>query len=95
MKEKRKQYFREVKKLLEMEDYYNCLLEEGQNKKYVHFYFRRTEDHEIYLGKINKLAINSFDDNRYFINKVESFPWEKQTRFFLYNRSKNLDHHYC
>ena len=76
-----------------MKDYYNCLLEEGEHKKYVHIYFRRTEDNEMYLEKNNKLAINSLDDNRSLINKIESFPREIQVRFFLYIRSKIFDNH--
>ena len=39
-----------------MKDYYSCSM--GGNKKYVDISLLRNEHHEMYLGKINKLAIN-------------------------------------
>ena len=49
-------------------------------KKYVDNYLLRSEDHEVYLGKNNKLALNSIDDKRKYINKIESVLWEKQNK---------------
>ena len=48
---------------------------EGEYKKYVDGYLIRNKVHEMYLRKVNKLASNSFDDKRKYIELV---PWEIQ-----------------
>ena len=45
------------------------------NKKHVGVYLFRKGHHEKLLGKFTKLSLNSFDDMRNFINKIESILW--------------------
>ena len=51
---------------------------QGDYKKYVDIYLIRIGDHEMVMRKVNKLALNSFDVKRKYINCYESVPWTKQ-----------------
>ena len=55
---------------------------EGKDKKYVDDYPIRNVDNEMYLGKVIKIALNSFDDKKNFTN-IESVPWELQKKLYL------------
>ena len=41
---------------------------------YVYTYLLRTQDYELSFGTHNKEALKSLDDNRNFINMIDSFP---------------------
>ena len=47
-----------------MEDYILCLMADEEFKKYVDKFFLRDENQEKFLGQINNIAINPFDDKK-------------------------------
>ena len=38
-------------------------------------YVIRNKNHEMYLQRLTKLALNAFDDKPKHLNKIESEPW--------------------
>ena len=44
-------------------------------KKYVDNYLLGIENHETYSGKVNRLALNSFDNEKKHMSSTESNPW--------------------
>ena len=55
-------------------DNYNCLMEKGGYENVAEYVIRK-KDQEMYLRKVNKLALNWFDDQRKYINNLESISW--------------------
>ena len=56
-----------------LEDYKNCL--ENNKIKYGVNYSFRSNKHEITMVKQKKIALNTFDDKRCYIDKYNSIPW--------------------
>ena len=56
-----------------LEDYKYCL--ENNEIKYGVNYSFRSNKHEITLVKQKKIALNTFDDKRCYIDKYISVPW--------------------
>ena len=56
-----------------LEDYKHCL-EKNENKYGVNYSFRSNK-HEITMVKQKKIALNTFDDKRCYIDKHNSIPW--------------------
>ena len=56
-----------------LEDYKYCL--ENNEIKYGVNYSFRSNKHEIAMVKQKKIALNTFDDKRYYIDKYNSIPW--------------------
>ena len=56
-----------------LEDYKYCL--ENNEIKYGVNYSFRSNKHEITLVKQKKIALNTFDDKRCYIDKYFSVPW--------------------
>ena len=60
-------------KHIKFEEYKICLDEEYQ--KDCQIYIIRSINHEMYLQKVRKSILSSFDDKRCYINETESKPW--------------------
>ena len=56
-----------------LEDYKNCL--ENDEIKYSVNYSFRSNQHEITMVKQKKIALNTFDDKKCYIDKYNSIPW--------------------
>ena len=56
-----------------LEDYKHCL-ENNEIKCGVYYSFRSNK-HEITMVKQKKIALNTFDDKRCYIDKHNSIPW--------------------
>ena len=56
-----------------LEDYKYCL--ENNEIKYGVNYCFRSNKHEITMVKQKKIALNTFDDKRFYIDKYNSIPW--------------------
>ena len=56
-----------------LEDYKFCL--ENNEIKYGGNYSFRSDKHEITMVKQKKIALNTFDDKRCYIDKYISVPW--------------------
>ena len=56
-----------------LEDYKDCL--ENNDTKYGVNYSFRSNKHEIIMVKQKKIALNTFDDKRCYIDKYNSIPW--------------------
>ena len=56
-----------------LEDYKYCL--ENNEIKYGVNYSFRSNKHEIAMVKQKKIALNTFDDKRCYIDKYNSIPW--------------------
>ena len=56
-----------------LEDYKYCL--ENNETKYGVNYSFRSNKHEITMVKQKKIALNTFDDKRWYIDKYNSIPW--------------------
>ena len=54
-------------------DYKKCLYNE--EILYREFYNLQLNKQNIYLDKINKIALNSFEPKRYWINNIKSLPY--------------------
>ena len=65
-----------------LEDYKYCL--ENDEIKYGVNYSFRSNKHEITMVKQKKIALNTFDDKRCYIDKYNSIPWG-------YNPPQNVD----
>ena len=61
---------------IKFEDYYNCLFGNRYQKE-CDKYLIRSLNHEMFLQKVTKLSLSSFDEKRKYINKIESIPWDK------------------
>ena len=63
-----------VQKLDSLEEYKNCLFN-NQTTNQTN-YLIRSNNHSIKVIEQNKLALNSFDDKRLYINNTQSVPWD-------------------
>ena len=59
---------------IKFEEYYNCLFG-GEYRKNCDNYLIRAVNHQMYLQKVEKKALSSFDEKRCYLNEVESRPW--------------------
>ena len=57
------------------DEYYNCLFDEEYQKECDN-YIIRSLNHEMYLQRVKKATLSSFDDKRSYINETESKPWK-------------------
>ena len=64
---------------IEFKKTFNSLMAKLEARKNVNNYFLMNEDHLISLRKLNKLALNSFDDKTNHRNNIESIPLAKTT----------------
>ena len=44
-------------------------------KFYIEFYYLQLNKQNIYLDKINKIALNLFESKRYWIDNINSLPY--------------------
>ena len=51
------------------------MLRKKRKKKHRTNTSSRVENHEIWMAEQSKLALNTFDDEKYFNNKTEIVPW--------------------
>ena len=61
-------------KHIKFEEYYNCLFG-GEYQKECNNYIIRSINHEMVLQEVKKSTLSIFDDKRYYINNIESKPW--------------------
>ena len=63
-----------IKKMLNIEDYKKCLFDnEPMLKSQQEF---KSENHEVYTEKINKIALSSNDDKRVVgLDRITSYPY--------------------
>ena len=59
---------------IKFEEYYNCLFG-GEYRKECENYLIRSINHDMYLQKVEKKALSSFDEKRYYINEIQSELW--------------------
>ena len=61
-------------KHLKFEEYYNCLFDREYQKE-CNNYIIRSINHEMILQEVKKSTLSKFDDERCYINNIESKPW--------------------
>ena len=61
-------------KHIKFEEYYNCLFG-GEYQKECNNYFIRSINHDLILQEIINSTLSIFDDERCYINNIESIPW--------------------
>ena len=62
-------------KHIKFEEYYNCLFGKEYQRE-CNNYIIRSINHEMVLQEVKKSTLSLFDDKRYYINNIESIPWE-------------------
>lgn len=63
-------------KQLTSQDFYDCLFEKQEKKKYCNFNTIRSKNHRLFSVNINKIGLNASDDKRYVMqSKVDTLPW--------------------
>ena len=62
-----------VKKKLSFDDYKNCIFK-NKNTKHT-FKIFKSNNHDIYTTEIEKKGLSAFDSKRYYINAIESIPF--------------------
>ena len=60
---------------IKFEEYYNCLFG-GEYRKNCNNYLIRSINHDMYLQKVEKQALSSFDEKRCYLNEIQRVPWE-------------------
>ena len=69
-----------IQKAPDIEEYKHCLFNKNTtNQTNISI---RSERHNINVIKQNKLALNSFDDKRLYINNTYSVPWDTHTQMY-------------
>ena len=76
IKEKAKQ--KGIQKTPKFDDYKKCLFNNQTTNQ--NNYSIQTKKHQIKVIEQNKMALNSFDDKRLYINNTQSVPWDIHTQ---------------
>ena len=61
-------------KNIKFEEYYNCLFGK-EYQKTCDNYLIRSNNHNMYLQKVEKKSLSAFDEKRKYVNAIESLPW--------------------
>ena len=61
-------------KHIKFEEYYNCLFG-GEYQRECNNYIIRSINHEMVLQEVKKSTLSIIDDKRYYINNIETKPW--------------------
>ena len=62
-------------KNIKFEEYYKCLFNEDYQKECEN-YIIRSINHNMFMQRITKNSLSSFDEKRKYINNIESIPWD-------------------
>ena len=61
-------------KNIKFEEYYNCLFGK-EYQKTCDNYLIRSVNHDMFLQKVEKKTLSTFDEKRKYENAIESLPW--------------------
>ena len=73
-KNKIKEISKSQSKSIKFEEYYTCLFG-GENQKEYDSYILRSINHEMHLQEVKNSTLSIFDNKRWYINNIESIPW--------------------
>ena len=59
---------------IKFEEHYNCLFG-GDYQRECDDYVIRSINHELYLQKVRKATLSTFDEKRCYEDEIKSIPW--------------------